>query len=83
LAEKRTGVERIPNWVGEASTTLEPLGLNPIQVAEAPSSISSILQALESTAEHLQRLESTLVARLESEGQELARIVVDHVLTYF
>jgi hypothetical protein len=83
LAEKRTGVERIPNWVGEASTTLEPLGLNPIQVAEAPSSISSILQALESTAEHLQRLESTLVARLESEGQELARIVVDHVLTCF
>jgi hypothetical protein len=38
---------------------------------------------LESAAEHLQHLESTLVARLEFEGRELARIVVGHILTYF
>jgi hypothetical protein len=83
LAEQRTGVQWIANWVDEASTALEPLGLSPIQVAEAPSSISSILPALESVAERLQRLESILVSRLESEGQELARIVLDHVLTCF
>jgi hypothetical protein len=53
LAEQRIGVERIVKWVGEASTTQEPLGLSPIQVAEAPSSIGSVLQ----------RLESTLIAR--------------------
>jgi hypothetical protein len=38
---------------------------------------------LETAAERLQRLESTLVAHLESEGRELARIVVDHILTCF
>jgi hypothetical protein len=53
------------------------------QRRQAPSSISSILPTLESVAEHLQRLQSTLVARLESEGCELAQIVVDHVLTCF
>jgi hypothetical protein len=83
LAEQCTGVQRIAKWVGEESTTLEPLGLSLIQVAEAPSSIGSILPALDSTAEHLQCLESTLVVRLESEGWELARMVVDHVLTCF
>jgi hypothetical protein len=76
-------VERIARWVGEASTALEPLGLSPIQVAEAPSSISSVLPALDSAAERLQRLESTLVACLKAEGRELARMVVDHVLTCF
>jgi hypothetical protein len=30
LAEQRAGVERIVKWVGEASTTLETLGLSPI-----------------------------------------------------
>jgi chromosome segregation ATPase len=83
LAEQRTEVERIAKWVGEASTALEPLGLSPIQVAEAPSSIGSVLPALDSAAERLQRLESTLVARLETEGRELAQMVVDHILTYF
>jgi hypothetical protein len=38
---------------------------------------------LDSVAEHLQRLESTLVARLEAKGWELARVVVDYVLTCF
>jgi hypothetical protein len=66
LAEQRTEVQRIVKWVGEASTTLEPLGLSPIQVAEAPSSISSILPALDSAAERLHCLESTLVACLKA-----------------
>jgi hypothetical protein len=70
-------------WVSEASSTLEPLGLSPIQVVEAPSSIGSVLLVRNSTAERLQRLESTLVARHEAEGRELARMVVDHVLTGF
>jgi septal ring factor EnvC (AmiA/AmiB activator) len=83
LAEQRTGVQQIAKWVDEASTTLEPLGVSPIQAAEAPSSIGSVLPALESAAERLQRLESTLVARLEAAGRELARIVVGHVLTCF
>jgi hypothetical protein len=83
LAEQRAGAQRIVNWVGEASTTLEPLELSPILVAEASSSISSVLPAPESAAERLQRLESILIARLEAEGWELARVVVDHVLTCF
>jgi hypothetical protein len=83
LVEQRVGVERIMKWVDEASTTLEPLGLSPIQVVEAPSSLSVVLPILDSAAEHLQRLESTLVAHLEAEGWELARVVVDHVLTCF
>jgi chromosome segregation ATPase len=83
LAEQRTGVQRIVKWVGEASAALEHLGLSPIQVVEAPSSISSVLPALDSAAERLQRLESTLVACLEAEGRELARMVVDHILTCF
>jgi hypothetical protein len=48
VAEQRAGVERIMKWVDEASTTLEPLGLSPIQVAEAPSSLGAILPALDS-----------------------------------
>jgi predicted nucleic acid-binding Zn-ribbon protein len=83
LAEQRAGAQRIAKWVGEASTTLESLRLSPIQVAEAPSSIGAVLPALDSAAERLQRLELTLVARLEVEGRELARMVVDHVLTCF
>jgi hypothetical protein len=83
LVEQRAGVEQIVKWVGEASTTLEPLGLSPIQVVETPSSLGAILPALDSTSERLQRLESTLVARLEAEGWELARVVVDYVLTCF
>jgi hypothetical protein len=62
---------------------LEPLGLSPIRVAEAPSSIGAILPALDFAAKGLQCLESTLVARLKAEGLELARMVVDHVLTCF
>jgi hypothetical protein len=83
LAEQRAGVERIVKWVGEASTTLEPLGLSPIKVAEAPSSLGAVLPVLDSADKRLQRLESILVERLAAEGWELARVVVDHVLTCF
>jgi len=67
LAEQRAGVQRIANWVGEASTAQEPLGLSPIQVAEAPASIIAVLLALDSTAECLQCLESTLVAHCKKQ----------------
>jgi hypothetical protein len=83
LAEQRAGIERIVKWVGESSTTLEPLGLNPIQVAEAPSSLGAVLSVLDSAAERLQRLESILVGGLEAEGRELAQVVVDYVLPCF
>jgi hypothetical protein len=62
---------------------LDTLGLNPIQVAEAPSSLNTVLPALDSAAERPQRLESTVIECLEIEGQELARVVVDYVLTCF
>jgi hypothetical protein len=68
LVEQRAGAKQIAKWVGEACTALEPLGLSPIQVVEAPCSIGSVLPALDSAAEHLQRLESTLVVRLKAEG---------------
>ena len=31
-AEQRVGVQRIAAWIGEASTTLVPLGVSPISV---------------------------------------------------
>jgi hypothetical protein len=83
LAEQSVGIERVVKWVGEANTTLDTLGLNPIQVAEAPSSLNTVLPALDSAAERPQRLESTVIECLEIEGQELARVVVDYVLTCF
>jgi hypothetical protein len=42
-----------------------------------------VLPALDSADERLQRLESTVIGRLEAEEQELARVVADYVLTYF
>jgi hypothetical protein len=83
LAEQIAGIERVVKWVGEANTTLDTLGISPIQVAEAPSSLGAVLPTLDSTAERLQRLESTIVGCLDAEGQELARVVVDYVLTCF
>jgi hypothetical protein len=83
LAEQSAGIERVVKWVGEANSTLDILGLSPIQVAEAPSSLGAVLPLLDSASEHLQRLESTVVGRLETEGQEVARVVVDYVLTCF
>jgi hypothetical protein len=75
--------ERVVKWVGEANSTLDTLGLSPIQVPEARSSLGAVLPVLDSAAERLQHLESTVVGRLETEGQEVARVVVEYVLTYF
>jgi hypothetical protein len=45
-AEHRAGVQRIAAWVGEASTTLVPLGVSPILVSEVSASISDALLVL-------------------------------------
>jgi hypothetical protein len=62
--EQRTGVQRIAAWVGEASTTLVPLGVNPISVSELPTSISDALPVLDSAVDRLRRLDQILGARL-------------------
>jgi hypothetical protein len=82
-AEHRAGVQRIAEWVGEASTTLVPLGMSPILVSEPLESISDALPVLDSTADHLQRLDQILGACLEAEDSKLCRAVVDYVLTCF
>jgi hypothetical protein len=51
LAERSAWIERVVKWVGEANTSLDTLGLSPIPVAEAPSSLSVILPVLDSAAE--------------------------------
>jgi hypothetical protein len=81
--EHRTGVQRIAEWVGEASTTLVPLGMSPIPVSEPLVSISDALSVLDSIADRLQRLDQILSARLEVEGSKLCLAVVDYVLTCF
>jgi hypothetical protein len=70
-------------WVGEANTTLHTLGLSPIRVTESPASLDAVLPVLDSTAECLQRLESIVIGRLETEGLQVARVVVDYILSYF
>jgi hypothetical protein len=82
-AEHCTGVQRIAEWAGEASTTLVPLGMSPIPVSELPASISDALPVSDSTADRLCRLDQILGARLEAEGSRLCRAVVDYVLTCF
>jgi hypothetical protein len=83
LAEQSAGIEWVVKWVGEVNSTLDTLGLSPIQVVEAPSSLGVVLPVLDSTAERLQRLESTVVERLETKGQEVAQAMVEYVLTCF
>jgi hypothetical protein len=83
LAEQSARIEQVVKWVGEANSNLDNLGLSPIQIAEAPSSLGAILPVLDSAAERLHRLESTIVGCLETKGQEVARVVVDYVLTCF
>jgi hypothetical protein len=82
-AEHRAEVQRITEWVGEASTTLVPLGMSPIPVSEPPVSISDAIQVLDSAADRLWRLDQILGACLEAEGSKLCRAVVDYVLTCF
>jgi hypothetical protein len=83
LVEQNARVERVVKWVGEANTTLDTLGLSPIWVIEAPSSLDAVLPVLDSAAERLQCLESTVIGHLEIEGQQVARVVVDYVLSCF
>jgi hypothetical protein len=82
-AEYRAGVQRIAAWVGEASTTLVPLGMSPIPVSELPTSISDALPVLDSVVDRLQHLDQILGARLEAEGGRLCRAVIEYILTCF
>jgi DNA repair exonuclease SbcCD ATPase subunit len=59
-AEHRAGVQRIAEWVGEASTALVPLGISPILVSELPASISDAVPMLDSATERLRRLDQIL-----------------------
>jgi hypothetical protein len=82
-AKHRAGVQRIAEWAGEASTTLVPLGMSPIPVSEPLVSFFDALPVLDSATDRLRRLDQILGARLEAEGSELCRAVVDYVLTCF
>jgi hypothetical protein len=82
-AKHRARVQRIPEWAGEASMTLVPLGMSPIPMLEPPVSISDALLVLDSVADRLRRLDQILGACLEAEGRKLYRAVVDYVLTCF
>ena len=82
-AEHRTGVQRIATWVGEASTTLVPLGVSPIPVSELPASISNTLLVLDSAANRLRLLDQILGAHLEAEGGRIGWAVIEYVLTCF
>ncbi|KAJ1260069.1 hypothetical protein BS78_10G203500 [Paspalum vaginatum] len=81
--QMRAGLQRIADWAGEASSALVPLGLSPIQVTEPPSTIADAFPILDSAVERLRRLDSTLGERLEAEGRELCRLVVEHLLVCF
>jgi hypothetical protein len=70
-AEHHAEVQRFAEWVGEASTTLVPLGMSPIPVSEPPVSISDALPVLDSAADCLRCLDQILGARLEAEGSKL------------
>jgi hypothetical protein len=83
LAERSTGIDRIVKWVGEANPTLDTLGLSPIQVAEAPPSLGAVLPALDSAAERLRCMESTVLECLETEGRAVARAMAEYILTCF
>ncbi|KAJ1262093.1 hypothetical protein BS78_09G080800 [Paspalum vaginatum] len=78
--QMRAGLQRIADWAGEASSALVPLGLSPIQVKEPPSTIADAFPVLDSAVERLWRLDSTLGERLEAEGRELCRLMVEHLL---
>jgi hypothetical protein len=83
LAEWSVEVDWVVKWVGEANPTLDTLGLSPIGVAEVPPSLGAILPVLDSAAERLRRMESSVLERLEAEGRVVARVIVEYVLTCF
>jgi hypothetical protein len=82
-AEHRVGVQHIAAWVGEASTTVVPLGVSPILVSEPPASITDALPVLDSATDRLRHLDHILGTRLEAEGSQLCRVVIEYVLTCF
>jgi hypothetical protein len=57
--------------------------MSPIPVSELPTSISDVLQVLDSTVDRLRRLDQILGARLEAEGGRLCRVVIEYILTCF
>jgi hypothetical protein len=82
-SEWSASIGRIVRWADEVNSSLEGLGANPIWVAEAPSSLSVALQVLDSTAEHLQGLESGMLDLLEAEGRAVAWGTAEYILTSF
>jgi hypothetical protein len=68
LAERSAGINRDVRWVSEANPSLDVLGLSPIQVTEGPPSLGAVLPVLDSTAERLRHMESTVHDLLETEG---------------
>jgi hypothetical protein len=91
LQEKEAKVEefvaersvRIVRWVGEVNPSLGALGLSPIQVADAPPSLSAVLPVLDSTAERLRHVEAAIFDLLEIEGRAVARGMVEYILICF
>jgi DNA-binding transcriptional regulator YbjK len=60
-----------------------PLGMSPIPVSELPTFISDAIPMLDFAADHLRRLDQTLGARLEAEGDRFCRAVIEYILTCF
>jgi hypothetical protein len=83
LAEQSAGINRVVRWVGETNSSLDALGISPIQVTEAPPSLGTILPVLDSTAERLLRMESAILDCLETEGRVVARATAKYILTCF
>jgi hypothetical protein len=81
LAERSASISRIARWAGEVNPSLEALGASPIWEAEAPPSLGAALQVLDSTAERLQDLESSMHDLLETEGRAVARGTAEYILT--
>jgi hypothetical protein len=81
LAERSASIDWIVRWVGEVNPSLDALGLSPIQVMEAPTSLRAIFPALDSTAEHLRHMEAAIFNLLETEGQAVARGMAEYILT--
>jgi hypothetical protein len=83
LAKQSASIGRIVRWAGEVNPSLDALGASPIWVTEAPSSLGAALQVLDSTAERLQDLESSMHDLLETEGRAVARGTAEYILTCF
>jgi hypothetical protein len=83
LVERSASIGRIVRWACEVNPSLDALGASPIWVAEAPSSLGAALQMLDSTAEQLRDLESSMHDLLETEGRAVARGMAEYILTCF